>query len=104
MYRSYSTVFLGICLLLFPLFTCGQTYTISTFAGLGPALGDGAPAVNARFGTVSAVAMGPDGTLYIADAGCNQVRKVTFDGTVSLFAGSSVRGFGGDLGPRPPPC
>ena len=92
--------FLIVAALLAAAFCCwGQNYAISTFAGQGPALGDGGPAVNARFGTVSAVAVAPDGTIYIADSSYHQVRKVGLDGAISLFAGSAVRGFGGDGGP-----
>ena len=50
-------------------FCCrAQNYTIATIAGQGLALGDGGPAAfNANFGAVSAVALGSDGDLYIAD-------------------------------------
>ena len=76
-----------------------QNYTISTIAGLSSGIGNGAPAANARFGIVSAVAVGPDGTVYMADAAFHQVFRVGADGHISLFAGSRMRGFGGDLGP-----
>jgi uncharacterized protein (TIGR03437 family) len=81
--------------------TCGwgQNYSISTIAGQGLAFGDGGPAANAKFGAISAVAMGADGSLYIADSIYHQVRKVTPDGKISLFAGGTVRGFAGDGGP-----
>src|SRR5271166_1189524 len=81
-------------------FCCsGQNYSISTLAGQGLALGDGGLATSARFGSVSAVALGPDGSLYIADSAYHQVRRRTPDGKISLFAGGPVRGFGGDGGP-----
>jgi uncharacterized protein (TIGR03437 family) len=99
MYRSYSRVLILAAMLL-AVFCCwGQNYSISTFAGQGLALGDGGPAGNARFGTVSATALARDGTLYIADAVYHQVRKVAPDGTITLFAGGAVRGYGGDSGP-----
>lgn len=98
-FRS-SNVILTPAAVFLAAFCCwGQNYSISTFAGLGPALGDGGPAAIARFGAVSAVALGPDGSLYIADSAYHQVRRMTPDGNISLFAGGPVRGFGGDGGP-----
>ncbi len=91
--KSWSLTFLAV------LSAYAQNYTIGTIAGQGLTLGDGATALSARFGVVSAVALGPDGSLYIADAGFHQIRKVAVNGSISLFAGGSVRGFGGDGGP-----
>jgi len=89
----YSTV-----LILFASFAWGQNYSISTIAGSGLTLGDGGAATAAKFGAVSAVAAGRDGSLYIADPIFHQVRKVTPNGQISIFAGGPVRGFGGDGG------
>ena len=95
-----SNIPLPATIVFFAAFCCwGQNYTISTIAGQGLALGDGGPAPGARFGSVSAVALGPDGSLYIADSSFHQVRRMTPDGNISLFAGGPVRGFGGDGGP-----
>src|SRR5579872_1987549 len=77
----------------------GQNYAISTVVGSGPNLGDGNAATGARFGTVSAVMLAPDGSVYVADFGYGQVRRVAPNGTISLFAGGPVEGFGGDEGP-----
>src|SRR6202030_2118212 len=60
---------------------------------------DSGPAANARFGIVSAVAAGPDGSVYVADAAYHQVFRVGPNGNISLFAGCQTRGFGGDFGP-----
>ena len=82
------------------IFSCeAQYYGVSTFAGNGPNLNDGGPALNARMGAVSAIAEGPDGSVYIADPLYHQVRKVDPNGNISLFAGGAVRGFAGDGGP-----
>jgi uncharacterized protein (TIGR03437 family) len=100
MYRIYKPIFIIIAAILLAAFSCtAQNYAISTIAGQGLFLGDGGPAANARFGTISAIAMAKDGSLYIADSAFHQVRRVGPDGNVTLFAGSSVRGFGGDGGP-----
>ncbi len=44
--------------------------------------GDGGPASAARIGTPTAIASGPDGTLYIVDAAARTLRAVNPDGTV----------------------
>jgi hypothetical protein len=78
------------------------TGTISTFAGKRPEVnyesgscrsrdrlysGDGGPAIDAGFGDPSAVAVGADGSLYIADTNDDVVRKVEPDGTITTVAG-----------------
>jgi uncharacterized protein (TIGR03437 family) len=96
-FRSARFVLLNAAVL--PALFCQvPNFVISTVAGLGPALGDGGFGLNARFGAISAVAMGPDGSLYVADSFYHQVRRITPDGKIALFAGS-VRGFAGDGGP-----
>ena len=46
-----------------------------------------------------AVAIGPDGDLYIAEGSGNRIRKVSSDGTIHTVAGTGPSGFGGDGGP-----
>lgn len=74
---------------------------ITTVAGTGlPGYtGDGGPATLARLFNPYALAIGPDGSLYIADTGNNRIRKVSTDGTISTVAGSGLYGYGGDGGP-----
>jgi hypothetical protein len=48
--------------------------------------GDGGPAVRAELSDVTDLAVGPDGTLYIADGG--RVRTVSRDGVIRTIAGS----------------
>jgi serine/threonine-protein kinase len=55
--------------------------------------GDGGPATSARFGEIGAMALAPDGTLYLADHAFFRIRVVRPDGTVHPYAGSSVPGF-----------
>ncbi|WP_395847176.1 RHS repeat-associated core domain-containing protein [Cystobacter fuscus] len=61
--------------------------------------GDGGPATQALFSAMRAVAAGPDGSLYIADAGNHRIRRVGPDGIVSTVAGNGDDGVGGDGGP-----
>lgn len=62
--------------------TTGQ---VSTFAGAGrPGYADG-DAATALFDTPCAVAVAADGTLYVADTGNNQLRKITTTGQVTTL-------------------
>ncbi len=60
--------------------------------------GDGGPASAAELNSPSSVAVGGDGTLYIADIGNQRIRAVEA-GSISTFAGSGARGYSGDGGP-----
>ena len=81
--------------------------TVTTLAGSGPDeydpdfkggyAGDGGPATSALLKRPTDIAIGPDGTLYIADTYNHCVRQVTSDGIISTAAGTCVqRGYGGD--------
>ncbi|HXF04152.1 MAG TPA: hypothetical protein VNM72_01900 [Blastocatellia bacterium] len=71
---------------------------ITTVAGNGtPGFsGDGQPAVRAQLRFPLAVAVDAMGTLYIADAGNNRVRRVDASGIITTVAGTGERGSGGD--------
>jgi DNA-binding CsgD family transcriptional regulator/sugar lactone lactonase YvrE len=73
---------------------------IQTVAGTGEAgfSGDGGAASRARLTFPVAVAVGPSGSLYIADSGNNRVRKVDLRNNITTFAGSGESGFSGDGG------
>ncbi|MGH2719651.1 MAG: NHL repeat-containing protein, partial [Actinomycetota bacterium] len=62
---------------------------ITTVAGDGSngKGGDGGPATFAQLSWPRALAVGPDGSLYIADGGNDVIRKVAPDGTISTIAG-----------------
>ncbi len=75
--------------------------TISTFAGSGvfKFAGDGGPATSAALNFPRSVALGSDGTIYIADTLNHRVRKVGSDGIITTIAGTGERGSTGDGGP-----
>jgi sugar lactone lactonase YvrE/uncharacterized RDD family membrane protein YckC len=74
--------------------------TIRTVAGDGarcapPAPcfgGDGGPATAARLGFPTGLALGPDGSLYVADTYNRRVRRVAPDGTIATLAGDGAPG------------
>lgn len=68
-----------------------DTTVITTFAGGGfvPGIGDGGRAVAAELSVPSGLAVGPDGSLYIAEAVGQRVRRVTPDGIIATIAGST---------------
>lgn len=72
--------------------------SITTVAGVGPVgvgwdydIGDGGPALSAKFGLPIGVASGPDGSLYVADRGYGspRIRRV-FNGRVTTVAGGGA--------------
>jgi uncharacterized protein (TIGR03437 family) len=73
---------------------------ITTVAGNGaPGFGgDNGPATNAKLYNPFGVALGPDGSLYIADLNNSRVRKVS-DGTITTVAGNGSNTSSGDNGP-----
>jgi len=82
--------------------------TLHTFAGTGKRghAGDGGPAVNAQLSGPSALALGTDGSLYIADTNNHRIRRVGPDGVISTVAGDPAKdrdswkeGYAGDGGP-----
>jgi TIR domain/SMP-30/Gluconolactonase/LRE-like region len=75
--------------------------TIGRFAGTGQtgSTGDDGPASQARLTEPNGVAVGPDGSVYIADSEASRVRRVDTNGTITTVAGTGVAGFSGDGGP-----
>jgi RHS repeat-associated protein len=74
---------------------------ITTVAGNGTAgfSGDGGPATQAQFNFPTGITVGPDGGLYIADAGNNRIRRVAPNGIITTVAGTGAGDFNGDGGP-----
>jgi RHS repeat-associated protein len=77
---------------------------INTVAGNGTngSGGDGGPATQAQLNSPLDVTIGPDGTLYIADANNHRIRRVDPSGIMSTLAGTGTFigdcGFSGDGG------
>jgi sugar lactone lactonase YvrE len=61
--------------------------------------GDGGPATEASLNSPVAVALGADGSLYIADKNNNRIRKVDGAGVITTIAGIGEGGYAGDDGP-----
>ena len=76
------------------------TATITTVAGTGVQgfSGDGGPATSAQLREPAALAVDAAGSLFIADAKNNRVRRVSPDGVITTAAGTGVEGFFGDGG------
>lgn len=74
---------------------------ISTVAGTGTCgyTGSGDLATTAQIGLPRGLAVGGDGSLYLAEYAYARIRRVTPDGIISDFAGTGTRGFSGDGGP-----
>jgi trimeric autotransporter adhesin len=80
---------------------------ITTFAGNGAGAGtpfynysgDGGPATDAELGENSDLAIDASGNVYIADGGCERIRKVSTAGIINVFAGNGIAGYSGDGGP-----
>ena len=73
---------------------------ITTVAGNGARDfgGDGGPATSTALSANGGLAVGADGSLYIAD-NFNNLRRVGPDGVITTIAGNGTRDFGGDGGP-----
>jgi RHS repeat-associated protein len=61
--------------------------------------GDGGPGTQALLREPAGLALGPDGSLYIADRGNHRVRVLRPDGSLHALAGSGTAGGDGDDGP-----
>jgi sugar lactone lactonase YvrE len=78
--------------------TAGVITTIAGRDGDGYS-GDGGPAGEAMLNRPKGVALGPDGSLYIADSLNHRVRRIDAAGVIATVAGTGTPGFSGDGGP-----
>lgn len=76
----------------------GPDGLITTVAGTGVAgyNGDDIPATQAQLNWPRGIALGPDGSLYIADSLNHRIRRVGPDGLITTVAGTGVSGYNGD--------
>lgn len=58
--------------------------------------GDGGPAVNARFRSITGLALDDRGNLYVTDYGNYRIRRIDAQGIITTVAGDGTRGFDGD--------
>ena len=74
---------------------------INTVAGNGVwgFSGDGGPATSAQLNSPNGIAIGPDGSIYIADSDNQRIRRVGPDGIINTVVGTGAGGFSGDGGP-----
>ena len=74
---------------------------ITTFAGSGHGFfsGDNGPAIEADMSHPRGLALGSDGSLYIADEWNHRIRRVDPAGIITTVAGNGAAAFSGDGGP-----
>ncbi|MFF7092105.1 serine/threonine protein kinase [Streptomyces rubradiris] len=74
--------------------------TLTTIAGDGMRgfAGDGADAVRARLGFPSALAVAPDGSVFVADEMNHRIRRIDPSGVIRTVVGDGSRGQGEDDG------
>jgi NHL repeat-containing protein len=77
----------------------GKITTIAGIGGRQALTGDGGPATKAHLAAPEGLAVTATGTVYIADAQNNRVRRITPGGTITTYAGTGTAGFSGDGGP-----
>jgi sugar lactone lactonase YvrE len=78
----------------------GPDGIVRTIAGTGKrgSSGDGGPAVDARLEKPTGLAVGPDGSLFVADQDAARIRRIDPSGIITTVVGSGVFGSEGDGG------
>lgn len=74
---------------------------VQTIAGTGVTgfAGDGGPAINAQFNKLQAMAVGPDGALYLGDSLNHRLRRIGPEGMITTIAGTGLAESSGNGGP-----
>lgn len=67
-----------------------------TGGGSNPTPADGSPAVDAIFGGIGGIALGPDDSLYFSDIYTRRIFQITPDGLLRKIAGNGQHGFTSD--------
>lgn len=82
------------------LYRVGNNGRARVYAGLATTAGDGegGSARAATLGTPLGIAVGPDGSVYVAEREYHKVRRIAPDGTIHAFAGTGVAATTGDGG------
>ena len=80
------------------IFQIDKDSIITVVAGTGEEgySGDGAAAIEADLRSPSDVAIGVDGSVYIADTSNNVIRRVSIDGIITTVAGTGYTGYNGN--------
>ncbi|WP_143822349.1 NHL domain-containing protein [Mucilaginibacter pedocola] len=66
---------------------------VTTYAGRGTAGATGGALLSSSFNNAKGITMDVYGNIYIGDTGNERIRKITPEGAVSTFVGSSTAGF-----------
>ena len=79
----------------------GVVHATEIVAGTGTTGGDGdgGPATAAQLDHPVGMALGGDGSLYVAEYDGNRVRRIAPDGTIGTVVGAGTAGWSGDGGP-----
>jgi sugar lactone lactonase YvrE len=74
---------------------------ITRVAGVGTDgySGDGGPALEAQFHWPTSIVFDKRGRLYVSDYFNNRIRVIGTDGLIQTYAGTGLKGYGGDGGP-----